>query len=143
MAAAAATVYYSDTTPPAESFTTSETMVEGIAGKIEYALFSDQTTWDLWYAWARANRAAGNSNHVNYSAQAYILKGTWPTVSDNDFMCMADASSNFNNGGWCVAFTPAATPKYRTFRLSATQFNSLYTATFTEGASDATKFTYS
>lgn len=136
------TVYYSDTTPPADTFTTSETMVEGIAGKVEYALFSDQTTWDLWYVWARANRAAGNSNHVNFSAESYILKGTWPTLEDNDFMCMGDAAAEFNNGGWCVSFTPAATPKYRTFRLDQAQFNSIYTVALNENTDDSVKFTY-
>lgn len=74
---------YTDATPPA-AFTGS--LRVGIAGetgavlpKVQYALYTDSTTWDNWTSWAKQN-ALDFQNTIDYSSRALQIVGNWPTI---------------------------------------------------------------
>ena len=106
------TVYYTDSTPPADYTESLTSVMSGENMSIKYALYDDQATWDAWYDWAQIN-AYSDTGFTNYSSRAIKIVGKWPTmqVNSNDteavdfvdnttrsFMCITASAK----GGVCM-----------------------------------------
>lgn len=103
----AETEFFTDSTQPraytGDMVAAIANTVDNQANIIEYALYSDETTWNAWAAWAVENAYDG-TNWTRFSGRALMISGKWDTIGEGEksTMCMADASTSSPKGAICM-----------------------------------------
>ena len=99
---------------------------------IRYTLYSDSSTFENWLTWAQKNKLTSNDNDTLYDG-AYVLGliGRWPMLiddadTDEDMMCVADASTN-RKGALCIMTSKTDTTT-KTYSFTDAEWNTGLTA---------------